>query len=273
MILVTGATGNIGRHVVSELIRAGAEVRALTRDPATARLPGGVQVARTGEPALAGVTSIFLNPAVFWDGLDDLLSRAACHGAGRVVMLSTAAVLDGDPSNTMAVHHRRFERAVEDSGMEWTFPRPAEFASNMLRWRDAIRTGVAVRGPYAAARTTPIHERDVAAVAAAALLTDDHVGTRPILTGPEVVTQPQMVRLIGEAIGRPARFEEITPEEARKEMLARTRMSEQAVDVLLSLRARSVVEAPRTSPEVERLTGRPARTFAEWAADHTGDFS
>ncbi|WP_067803094.1 NAD(P)H-binding protein [Actinomadura formosensis] len=272
MFLITGATGNVGRNVVGELLCAGAKVRALTRDPATAHLPGGVEVARTGEMPLDGITSIFLNPVVFWGGADGLLSRAADHGVRRVVLLSSAAALDDDPANELAAPHLEIERAIEASGMEWTFVRPGEFAANTLAWREAIGTGAAVRGPYAAARSTPIHERDIAAVAAKALLTDALVGTRPLLTGPEALTQPEMVRLIGAASGRPARFEEIGPEEAREEMLKRPYMREGLVDALLRLRAHAVEHPPEPSPEVERITGRPARTFAEWAADHAGDF-
>jgi uncharacterized protein YbjT (DUF2867 family) len=272
MILVTGATGNVGRHLVGELLTAGAKVRALTRDPATARLPSEAEVARTAEMPLDGVTSLFLNPAVFWNGLGDLLTRAAGHGVRRVVVLSSASALDDDPANEIAAKHLRIERAIEASGMEWTFTRPGEFSSNALGWRTAIRGGEPVREAYAAARTAPIHERDIAAVAAKALLTDALVGARPVLTGPELITHPEMIELIGEAAGRPARFEEITPEEARKEMLTMPYMREGVVDVLLRMRAGSVDRPSEPSPEVERITGRPARTFKEWAADHADDF-
>ncbi|WP_433474138.1 NAD(P)H-binding protein [Spirillospora sp. CA-142024] len=273
MILVTGATGNVGRHLVGELLTAGAEVRALTRDPATARLPNEAQVARTDEMPLDGVTSIFLNPAVFWNGLDDLLTRATDHGVRRVVVLSSGAALSDDPSNDLAVKHLAIERAVEASGMEWTFTRPGEFSSNALGWRETIRADEPVREPYPMARSTPIHERDIAAVAAKALLTDDLVGARPLLTGPESITHPEMVEMIGEATGRPVRFEEITPEEAREKMLAMPYMREGLVDVLLRMRARSADHPSDPSPEVKRITGHPARTFKEWAADHADDFS
>ncbi|RSN67806.1 MULTISPECIES: NAD(P)H-binding protein [Actinomadura] len=272
MFLVTGATGNVGRHVVGELLCAGAKIRALTRDPATARLPTEVEVARTADMPLDGVTAIFINPAAFRDGLGDLLPRAAGHGVRRAVLLSSAAALDPDPANDLAAHHLAFEAAIEDSGLEWTFVRPGEFASNALGWRDAIRAGRPVRAPYAAGRSAPVHERDVAAVAGRALLTDALLGARPVLSGPEALTDPEKVRAIAEATGLPAVFEEITPEEAREEMSALPYMREGLVDVLLRLRAGSVDAPAEPTGEVERITGRPARTFADWAADHADDF-
>lgn len=268
MILVTGATGNVGRHVVGELLCADAKVRALTRDPATARLPRGAEVARTDEMPLDGITSIFLNPAVFWTGLGDVLERAREHGVRRAVLLSSAAALDDDPRNVVGAHHLEAERAIEESGLEWTFVRPGEFATNALAWEATIRAGEPVREPYPQARSAPIHERDIAAVAARALLSDDLVGAKPVLSGPEALTHPRMVEIIGAAAGLPARFEEISPERARAEMLERPYMREGIVDTLLRMRAESVDRDVEISPEVERITGRPGRTFAEWAADH-----
>ncbi|WP_242884595.1 NAD(P)H-binding protein [Actinomadura litoris] len=272
MILVTGATGNVGRHLVGELLSAGARVRALTRDPATAHLPADAEVARTDEMPLDGVTSFFLNPTVFWNGLGDVLARAKDAGVRRIVMLSSSAAADADSDNELAAKHLRMEEAVEQTGLEWTFLRPGVFASNSLGWRKEILAGEPVREPFAAGLSTPIHERDIAAVAARALLTDDLVGAKPVLTGPEGITAPEMVRLIGEAAGRPARFEEISPEEAREKMLKMPYMREGIVDVLLQLRKDAEHRPVEISPEVERITGRPGRTFAEWAADHADDF-
>jgi uncharacterized protein YbjT (DUF2867 family) len=268
MFLVTGATGNVGRHLVGELLCAGAKVRALTRDPATARLPSGAEVARTDAMPLDGVTSVFINPAVFWAGLGDVLDRARDHGVRRVVLLSSAAALSDDPGNAIAVHHRELEAAVEATGLEWTFVRPGEFATNALAWEATIRAGEPVREPYSDALSAPIHERDIAAVAGRALLSDALVGAKPVLSGPEALTHPQMVEIIGRAAGLPARFEEISPEQARAEMLSRPYMREGIVDTLLGMRAQAVGRDVEISPEVERITGRPARTFTEWAADH-----
>ncbi|WP_433328075.1 NAD(P)H-binding protein [Spirillospora sp. CA-294931] len=272
MIVITGATGNVGRPLVELLASAGQKVRALTRDPASARLPSGVEAARTQDLPLDGATSLFLNPAVVWGGAEEMISKATDGGVRRIVLLSSAAALDDDPGNMLATRHRDLEKAIEDAGVEWVFTRPGEFDANALGWAEKLRAGEPVREPFPGSRSAPIHEKDIAAVAARALLDDDLVGTRPLLTGPETITHPDQVRMIGEAIGRPTRFEEITPEEAREEMLRLPYMRPGLVDVLLRLRAEAVDAPEEISPEVERITGRPPRAFAEWAADHADDF-
>jgi uncharacterized protein YbjT (DUF2867 family) len=271
MILVTGATGSVGRPVVDELVRAGGKVRALSRTPATARLPSGVEVASTAELPLDGISAVFVNPAVFWDGPGELLARAAEHGVRRIVLLSSLAAAYDEPGNVIGRHHLEVEREIEASGLEWTFVRPGAFASNTLAWAAQIREAGIVRGPYAASHLSPIHERDIAAVAARALLTDDLVGTKPLLTGPESLTQADQARLIGEAIGRPVRYEEIPPEAAREAMLSGS-IPPGVVDSLLRMQAEGVGRPADVSPEAERITGRPGRTFAEWAVDHAADF-
>ncbi|MFB4317590.1 NmrA family NAD(P)-binding protein [Actinomadura sp. 21ATH] len=271
MILVTGATGTVGRPLVERLAAAGHKVRALSRTPATARLPAGVEVAPTADLPLDGVTSIFINPAAFWTGLGDLLPRAAGHGVRRAVLLSSLAAADDDPANTIGLHHLEVEREIEASGLEWTFVRPGAFASNTLNWAAQIRETGTVRGPYARSHTSPIHEDDIAAVAFEALTTDALLGAKPLLTGPESLTQSDQARLIGEAIGRPVPYEEITPEEAREAMTA-GHIPPAVADSLLRMQAGSVDRPAEVSPEVERITGRPARTYARWAEDHAPDF-
>ncbi|MFI0352881.1 SDR family oxidoreductase [Actinomadura sp. 9N407] len=113
MILVTGATGTVGRPVVAELVRAGHKVRALTRTPATADLPSEAEVASTADLPLDGITSIFVNPAVFWTGLDELLARAAGNGVRRIVLLSSLAAADSAPGNIIGEHHLEKERETE----------------------------------------------------------------------------------------------------------------------------------------------------------------
>ncbi|WP_445518250.1 NAD(P)H-binding protein [Streptomyces sp. NEAU-174] len=274
MFVVTGATGNVGSHVVKQLADAGAEVLALTRDPEAARLPEGVRAARTDELPLDGATALFLNPAVAWQvGSGKILERAKESGVRRIVMLSSSSVLDDvDPQrNPIGARHRALEDEVEATGLEWTFVRPGGFAANALQWADQIKAGDVVYGPYAGAQMALIHEADMGAVSARALLTDDLVGKAPELTGPESLSFAEQVRVIGEVIGRPLRYEEI-PREAARERMSGGFVTPEMADSLLRVFAELVDRPQAISPEVERITGRPGLTFAQWVEDHVGAF-
>ncbi|WP_413800881.1 NAD(P)H-binding protein [Streptomyces iranensis] len=274
MFVVTGATGNVGSHVVKHLADAGAEVLALTRDPEAARLPEGVRAARTDELPLDGATALFLNPAVVWQvGSEKILERAKASGVRRIVMLSSSSVLsDLDPqTNPIGARHRALEDEIGATGLEWTFVRPGGFAANALQWVDQIKAGDVVYGPYAGAQMALIHEADMGAVSARALLADDLVGKAPELTGPESLSFADQVRVIGEAIGRPLRYEEITHEAARERMSGGF-VTPEIADSLLRVFAELVDRPQAISPEVERITGRPGRTFAQWVEDHVAAF-
>ncbi|MEU9310355.1 SDR family oxidoreductase [Streptomyces sp. NPDC048256] len=275
---MTGATGNVGRHVVDQLLAAGAAVRTLTRDPAGARLPAEAEVVEgdltrpeTVEPALKGVSALFLFPAPGTAG--PVLRAARECGVRRVVLLSSSAVeFDTEGSDDAIVaYHKEIERQVETSGLEWTFVRPGAFAVNTLQWAPQIRAGGVVRGAYAGAEMSLIHERDIADVAARVLLTEGHAGAKYVLTGPESLTQAEQARRIGEAVGRPVRYEELTPEAAREQMIE-NRVPAEFADMLLTFQAGLVGVPADVSPGVEEITGRPARTFDQWCADHVADF-
>lgn len=273
MIVVTGATGNVGRHVVDELVAAGAEVRALTRDPDSARLPEGVRVARTADLPLDGATAVFLNAAVVWQtGAAELLREAARAGVRRIVTLSSSAAAEPGPGNVIGNHHHELETEIEASGLAWTHVRPGAFASNALQWVAQIRKGDVVYGPYAQAHIAPIHEADIAAVAARALLSEDYTGQKPLLSGPRSLTFAEQVAILGEALGRPLRYEEI-PAEAAREAMTGGGVPAAIADSLLRMYAESVGRPAEISPETERITGRPGRTFAQWASEHTAAFS
>ena len=270
MILVTGATGAVGRPLVQRLVDAGHKVRALTRDPDTARFPAEVEAARTEDLPLDGVTSVFVNPIVFQAGLDDLLARVADHGIQRVVLLSSLASAYA-PDTFIGAHHLEMENRIEASVPKWTFLRPGAFASNALQWAGQIRTDGVVRGPYARSHSAPIDERDIAAVAAIALTTDTLNGAKPLLTGPESLTSADQVRIIGEVLGRPVRYEETPPEATREAMLA-AHIPPPLVDSLLTLRAMAVDNPSEISPAVEQITGNPPRIFKTWATNNISQF-
>jgi uncharacterized protein YbjT (DUF2867 family) len=277
VILVTGATGTVGRQVVTQLSEREAQVRAVTRDPAPAGLPAGVAVVKAdlADPAslvphLAGVDSVFL----VWPftaperagGLGARVVEVLARHASRIVYLSAEAAA-GRPDSFWA----DMERLIEGSGAEFTFLRPTGFAANTLMWADQIRGDGVVRWPYGAAARSLIHEHDIAAVAVRALTEERHAGQRYLLTGPEVITQAEQVRVIGDVTGRPSRWQELTPEEARAQLL--TAWGDPGfVDSALATWASLVTHPELVTRTVEEITGVPARSFRQWAADHASDF-
>ncbi|MFD7627266.1 NAD(P)H-binding protein [Streptomyces sp. NPDC059851] len=274
---MTGATGAVGRPVVAQLVAAGESVRAVTRNPATAGLPEPVEVFQGDmekpeslRAAFAGVDRLYLFPLP--ETAPQVVALAKEAGVRRIVVLSSASVLDTSGDNHSGDHHRAVERAVEDSGIEWTFIRPDEFATNVLwKWGHSIRTEGVARAPYGNAPRVLIHECDVAAVAVTALLEDGHAGRAYTLTGPQAITQAEQVRQIARAVGRPVTFEEITPDQARKDM--GRAMPAPVVEMVLRYLADAVTNPPVPVDTVEEVTGRPALTFARWAADHAADFA
>jgi uncharacterized protein YbjT (DUF2867 family) len=271
-ILVTGATGNVGRHVVAGLTSAGLAVRALTRDPARADLPASVEVVRGDLTDLTSVRSalegdlqavFLLWPFTEADDVGPLIDLLAKH-APHIVYLSARGVTDE------SLPYPRIERLLRESGAAWTFVRPGGFATNTLEWADQVRTGV-VRWVYGEMGRSLIDERDIADVSVHVLTTPGHEGEVYELTGPETLTQVEQVRAIGAAVGRDVRWEEIPAGEARASLLARG-WAPEFVDHGLGYWA-SLVEKPETSTKtVEELLGKPARTYAEWAHEHAGDF-
>jgi uncharacterized protein YbjT (DUF2867 family) len=280
MILVTGSTGNVGRHVVSQLLDEGAAVRALARNPDSADLPEGVEVVRGDlsvpdslEAGLDGVEAVFLVwPFGTAEAAPAVLDAVTKH-ARRIVYLSSMGIRDdleqqADPINGF---HADLEHVIERSGLEWTFLRPSGFATNTLGWARQIRAGGVVHGPFGALSRPLIHERDIAAVAVRALTGDGHGGKKHLLTGPQAMTQIEQAHTIGEAIGRPVRYEEISPEAARKQMLTDGWPPSFANGALKGW-ATMLTEPEPVLSTVEELTRAPAHTFREWATDHADDF-
>ena len=279
MILITGATGNVGRPLVTALLAEGAPVRALTRDPAAANLPEGTELARfdPAEPetitaAMAGVTALFINVTAVGAVLAGLMTAASRAGVGRVVLLSSLTVSDeGMQPYSIGAHHKAVEDAVAASTAEWTFLRCGMFAVNTLAWwAPMIRAEGVVRIPYPGAATAPIAERDIAAAAAVVLLGEGHASARYVLTGPQSLTQAEQVRTIGAAIGRNLRTEELPAEVFRQ--AAGAVLPPGAADDLLRYLAQYVARPAQMSPDQEKITGRPGTPFAGWAHEHAASF-
>ncbi|AEV84832.1 hydroxylase [Actinoplanes sp. SE50] len=275
-IVVFGARGRVGRQVVAGLRAAGERVRATGREaPAGAFGPEVETVAadldrpETLGPALAdaGAAFAYAHPA----GAEGFAAAARSAGVRRVVLLSSAAVTRPDAAqNPIARRHRAVEEVLERSGLEWTFVRGGMFAVNAIGlWGPSIREQGRVRLPYAEAQSAPVHEADLAAVAVAALTADGHAAMAYTVHGPESLTLRRQVGAIAAAVGRPVAVEEVDEEVARADML-RGGLPEFAVTAIL--RNWSTGAAAETSTVVPQVTGRPARTFAEWAVDHAADF-
>jgi uncharacterized protein YbjT (DUF2867 family) len=260
-ILVTGATGNIGRHVVAELRERGVPVKALSRFPGPDTTVADLTNAESLHSTLSDVDKVFLLwPFMSAAGIDAVLDVVAQH-ASRIVYVSALSAKDGGVWADV-------EAAIRRTSLEWTFLRPGGFATNTLEWAPAIRAGRPARMPYPKAARSLIHEHDIADIAVLALTEDGHAGRTYELTGPEVLTQADQARILGEVAGTKATIHELTREEARAAMTwADGDFADQALDYWAAL---------EHTPEpvintYERLTGRPARTFTQWAHDHADD--
>ena len=279
-VLVTGASGRIGRAVVAELLAADMPVRALSRNPSAAALPAIVEVVAGDftEPesldrALQGVSTVFLlwtaPPATAAAVIDRLAEQPR-----RVVFLSSPHQTPHpffQQPNPMARSHAEIERRITAAGLESTVIRPGMFCSNAkFWWAPPIRAGNVVRWPYGAAETAPIDERDVAAVVARVMADDSHAGKDYVLTGPEPLSQAEQVNVIGDVLGRPIRFEELSPDEFRHETA--DSWPAPVVEMLLDAWGATIGHRAFVTSCVVDVVGAPARTFRQWVADHADGF-
>src|ERR1700722_13064070 len=181
-IVVTGATGNIGRPLVSYLLNAGAKVRAVSRNPQSAGLPAEVEVVESPTEAIPGASAVFLNSRALGGELAAVVDHARREELTRLVALSAINADDDfarQPSRFRGDRNKEVEQLAIDSGLPWVSLRPSVFVTNFVgMWCAQIRAGDVVRGPYAAASSSPIVESDIAEVAAHALLGDELLGRK-----------------------------------------------------------------------------------------------
>jgi uncharacterized protein YbjT (DUF2867 family) len=275
-IVVTGATGNVGRPLVSELAAAGARVRAVTRTPEAAGFPDGVEAVYSAVDALPGATAVFLNSRALGGELADVVALARRSGVTKLVALSAINADDDfsrQPSRFRGDRNREVEQLAVDSGLDWVSLRPAVFASNFVgMWSAQVRAGDVVGGPYAAASAAPIVETDIAAVAAQALLTDERVGQRIPLTGPQALTNSELVETIGTVLGRPLRYLEVPADVVRQRFIG-LGLGAEFADAYTAMLADALDKPALVTREVEKITGRPATSFAQWVSDHRDLFT
>ncbi|HEY3479780.1 MAG TPA: NAD(P)H-binding protein [Streptomyces sp.] len=278
MIVVTGATGNIGRPLTQALAEAGEQVTAVSRH--TAAVPDGVRhmvadMAEPGalKPALDGAKALFLLLSGDLHGAGaspaDIIGEAAASGVRRVVLLSTQGVVTR-PFGATRIAMRALEDTLRESGLEWAVLRPGGFASNALWWAESVRSQRVVAAPFGDVGVPIVDPADIAAVAAACLLEDRHSGGVYELTGPEVITPRRQAEVIAAVLGSPVRFHELTREEARAGMV-QGMPAELADDTLDILGAPNPAEL-RVSPDVQHVLGRAPRPFSEWAARNVAAF-
>jgi uncharacterized protein YbjT (DUF2867 family) len=272
MILVTGATGNIGGEVVRALAGAGEEVRGLIRrDEDRSRLPAGVEgvVGDLNRPetlssALAGVRGVHLLSG--YQDMPGLLAEIRRAGVEHVVLQSSSSVPGGDMSNAVARYHILSEAAVRESGVAWTFLHPNSFMSNTLQWAPQLQSGDVVRAAFPDVPVATIDPFDVAAVSAQALTSKGHEGRSYRLSGPESLLPGDRVAVLAEVLGRDLRFEGQSDAEARAEMSEA--MPAEYVDAFFSFFVDGKLDESQVLPTVEEVTGRPPRSFEQWARTH-----
>jgi uncharacterized protein YbjT (DUF2867 family) len=275
-ILVTGATGNVGRPLVTQLLDAGAEVRAVTRYPATAQLPEGAKVVSSAAAGLPGASAVFLNSRALGEELADVVRLARRAGVTRLVALSAINADDDfsrQPSRIRGDRNKEVEQLAVESGLEWVSLRPTVFVSNFAgMWAPQIQAGDVVSGPFASASTAVIIDRDISAVAAQALLTDELVGQKIPLTGPQALTNEELVGIIGSVLDRPLRYQEVPPQFVRERFIGAGFPAEFA-DAYIAFLAATVDKPALVTHEVDKILGRPAESFASWVADHRALFT
>jgi uncharacterized protein YbjT (DUF2867 family) len=275
--LVVGARGSIGRHVVEQLLATGELVRASARDPKSAGLPSRVSVVAadltrpdTLRVALTGVRKVFLYAPA--GGVGAFVEAARDANLERVVLLSSGSVLlPYATGNAIADEHRAVELQLARSGLPFTPIRPLVLATNALGWADSIRTTGTVPLFRPDGTTAPIHERDIAAVAVAALTGTANGLVSGMLTGPQSLSQRRQVELVGAALGRDIAVEELSETEARS-WFARFGGTPETVEAIIQFVAAAADGGSPATDTVERVLGHPATPFGEWVYEHVADF-
>ncbi|WP_280358501.1 NAD(P)H-binding protein [Nocardia otitidiscaviarum] len=270
MILVTGATGNVGAEVVQALAAAQEAVRALVRDPSSTDAPRGIEVVAgdlTSPETLNfdGVRAAFLLP-----GYPGVAKAAAQAGVEHIVQLSGVSAATGDTSNAITRYMMAAEREVTECGAAWTILRPCAFASNALRWLPQLRRGNVIRVPFPTVRTAALDPQDLGTVAATVLRANSHHGEILWPTGPQPLTPAEQVAILAEATGRDLICLGLTDDEARAQLLETTPV--EFVDAFFDFYSEGAIDESIVRPTVEQLLGRMPRTFRQWIEAHAGAF-
>jgi uncharacterized protein YbjT (DUF2867 family) len=277
MILVTGATGNVGSELVAQLAADGVPVRAMTRSPEKARFPEGVEVVagdfdkpETLPAALAGIDRVFVCPPGYGpEGpVQERTLVAAAREAGvkHLVKLSTSGVGYG-ATDPLTSGHRAGEQVIQESGRDWTILRPGTFMIYLYGYADTIakdRTMYVTEGDPVSAM---IHPRDIASVAAKVLTTSGHEGQAYTLTGGEPLSPQRQGEIISEALGQEVKVVERTKAQAQAEF-DRMGWGGPRLEALLELKRQSAAWDWKVSDAVEKITGKAPLTLHDWVEEN-----
>ncbi|MDJ1641595.1 NmrA family NAD(P)-binding protein [Streptomyces pakalii] len=280
MILVTGATGAVGREVARLLATAG-PLRILARRPERLTVRGdGIEVVEGAygnrpalDRALRGVDSVFLVTNSPTEPDDERVAgAAAAAGVRHLVKLSMMAVEEAGADDFITRRQRQNEEAIRESGVPWTFVRPRTFMSNTLSWAPGIRSAGVVRALYGDAPVACVDPRDVAAVAVAVLTGAGHEGRAYAVSGPDAITAREQTAQLSRVLGRSLRFKELGLDAARTALLAKYPKPVAEAFLESAERQRAGAKAA-VVPTVQELTGLQARSYRTWAADHADAFA
>ncbi|PZG15805.1 NAD(P)H-binding protein [Nonomuraea aridisoli] len=276
MIVVTGATGNVGRTLVRILAEQGHEVTAVSRGITPADVPPGVRavaadLSRPSAEVPAEVDAVFLliGGDLMMAG-DPARVVAPFAASGKIVLLSSQGVTTRPDSLSHGRAFAAFEQAVMASGTEWTILRPGGFASNAYAWVPSVKATRTIAAPFGEVGLPVIDPDDIAAVAAVTLTRPGHAKATYELTGPMPTTPRQRANAIADAIGEPVTFIDQSREEARAQML--TFMPDPVADTTLDILGTPTTREQTVSPDVEKILGRTPATFADWAERNAAAF-
>jgi uncharacterized protein YbjT (DUF2867 family) len=282
MILVTGATGKVGAQVVAQLAAAGAPVRALARDPEKAAWLNrpGVEVARGDlldpdslRAAMVGVRKVFLLCPVDPAQVELEANAVDAALAAHVEHLVKLSALNASHESSAALLHWHFEteQRIRRERLPYTILRPNMFMQEVLRHAPAIRAEGAFSLPLGRARLSLVDIRDIAEVAARVLTEGGHHGRVYELTGPEALGFDEVAAAIAAATGRPVRYVPIAPDQFRAGFLG-SGAPRWLADLVCDLFETFPGQNDRLGDGVARVTGRPPRSFAQFARDHAAEF-
>jgi len=282
MVLVTGGTGAVGSELLRLLSQAGVATRALTRNPQKApTLPGitwvGGDLAKpeTLTPAFEGAQKLFLLTSYYEDMVTlqhNAIAAARAAGVTHVVKVSAFAASDHSRA-PIGRWHYQVEKELEESGLGWTILRPHHFMQNLLAQAEYIVKDGVVYSASGDGKIPYIDPRDIAAVAFVTLTQPGHLGKKYVLTGGEAISYRQAAEIIGATIGKPVRFVDESPDQARARRV-REGLPPAVIESALAISAyqRAGGKTVTITNTIADLTGRPPRTVGEFVREHASSF-